>query len=326
MKILVLAEHDHKNLRPLSKAAITAATQLGKSCDILVVGNASSEVVAQQAASVKGVNQVLWVNDPIYDHALAENLTPVIVNLMQSEKYDYLLAAASTFGKNVLPRVAAKLDVSQISDIVAIESADIFVRPIYAGNALEVIKSEDAVKVITIRPTAFSFAETQSTSAPITAVTLKATESAASVSSLTKFVKLEANESTRPELTAARRIVSGGRGLQSAEHFKLIEALADCLGAGVGASRAAVDAGFVPNDYQVGQTGKVVAPELYFAIGISGAIQHIAGMKDSKVIVAINKDPEAPIFQIAHYGLVGDLFAILPELTQLLKKRLSESS
>lgn len=319
MKILVLAEHDQKNLRAVTKAVITAASQLEKTCDVLVMGGQHSEQVAKQVAGVSGVNQVWLVSDPSYENLLAESVTPLILKIIQSENYDYLLAPATTLGKNILPRVAAKLDVSQISDIVAIESPDTFIRPIYAGNALETVRSEDAIKVMTVRPTAFRFAESQSSLAPISKF-----EFTPVAQSLTQFVKLDASVTTRPELTAARRIVSGGRGLQSAEHFKLIEELADCLEAGVGASRAAVDAGFVPNDYQVGQTGKVVAPELYLAIGISGAIQHLAGMKDSKVIVAINKDPEAPIFQIATYGLVGDLFTILPELTQCLKQRLAE--
>jgi electron transfer flavoprotein alpha subunit len=269
--------------------------------------------VAEAASGIAGVRKVLLADDAVYDHGLAENLAPLLVKLAPG--YAHLLAPATTSGKNLMPRVAALLDVMQISDISAVVSPDTFVRPIYAGNALQTVQSKDPIKVITVRGTAFPPGEATGGSAPIE--TVAATGSAG----LSEFVRAELSKSERPELTSARVIISGGRGMQSGDNFHLLEKVADKLGAAVGASRAAVDAGFVPNDYQVGQTGKIVAPELYIAVGISGAIQHLAGMKDSKVIVAINKDEEAPIFQIADYGLVGDLFKILPELEAELERR-----
>jgi electron transfer flavoprotein alpha subunit len=256
---------------------------------------------------------VLLADDAAYGHGLAENLAPLLVKL--AANYSHVLAAATTFGKNLMPRVAALLDVAQISEIISVESADTFVRPIYAGNALATVQSKDKIKIITVRGTAFPAAAATGGSASIEAA------SGGSDAGQSKFLRQELSKSERPELTAARIVVSGGRGMGSGDNFKILEALADKLGAAVGASRAAVDAGFVPNDYQVGQTGKVVAPDLYIAVGISGAIQHLAGMKDSKVIVAINKDEEAPIFQIADYGLVGDLFKIVPELTAALPNK-----
>jgi len=277
------------------------------------VAGKNCRAAAEAAAAVAGVRKVLLADDAVYDHGLAENVAPLLVKL--AEGYAHLLAPATTSGKNLMPRVAALLDVMQISDISAVVSPDTFVRPIYAGNALQTVQSKDPIKVITVRGTAFPPGEATGGAAAIEAV--EATGSAG----LSEFVRAELSKSERPELTSARVIVSGGRGMQSGDNFHLLEKVADKLGAAVGASRAAVDAGFVPNDYQVGQTGKIVAPELYIAVGISGAIQHLAGMKDSKVIVAINKDEEAPIFQIADYGLVGDLFKILPELEAELERR-----
>lgn len=305
MNILVIAEHDNHFLKPSSLNTITAGCQLGNTVSVLVMGGAC-KAVAEQVASIEGVSKVILNDSPANVHFLAENIAAAVVNL--SADYTHILAPATTFGKNFMPRIAALLDVAQISDIVQIVAADTFVRPIYAGNALATVQTAEAIKVITVRTTAFSPAKSHSSLAPI------ATYDATFATEKVKFLGHELSESKRPELTAAKIIVSGGRGMQSGENFKLLEALADKLGAAIGASRAAVDAGFVPNDYQVGQTGKVVAPTLYIAVGISGAIQHLAGMKDSKVIVAINKDPDAPIFQVADYGLVGDLFEILPQL------------
>jgi electron transfer flavoprotein alpha subunit len=279
----------------------------------ILVAGAGCRAVADAAAQVSGVAKVLLADDPAYDHALAENWAPLLVKL--AANYSHILMPATTSGKNIMPRLAALLDVMQISDISAVVSADTFVRPIYAGNALATVQSKDPVKVITVRGTAFAPAEASGGSAPVEAVEGPGDAGA------TQFVRSDLSKSERPELTSARVIISGGRGMQSGDNFPLLEKVADKLGAAVGASRAAVDAGFVPNDYQVGQTGKIVAPELYIAVGISGAIQHLAGMKDSKVIVAINKDDEAPIFQIADYGLVGDLFKVLPELDEELAKR-----
>lgn len=311
MTTLVIIEHDNQELKASNKHVVAAAMQLKQSITALVLGS-NCKAVAEQAAALSGVSQVLVVDHPTLQHQLAEIVSLIVTDIAQS--YDYVLAAASSFGKNVLPRVAALLDVAQISDITAIIDANTFVRPIYAGNALATVRSLDAKKVITVRPTAFDAVPMTEQKAPIETVNISQSFEK------TQFVKQEVSKSERPELTAAEIVVSGGRGLQSGENFKLVEQLADKLGAAVGASRAAVDAGFVPNDYQVGQTGKVVAPKLYIAIGISGAIQHLAGMKDSKVIVAINKDPDAPIFQIADYGLVGDLFQILPELMSEIEK------
>jgi electron transfer flavoprotein alpha subunit len=311
MPVLLLAEHDNKTLAPATAKALAAASGFGGDVDILVAGD-GARAVAEQAAKLQGVRKVLLAEAPHLSQRLAEDIANLIVPLMQN--YDVLLAPATTTGKNVAPRVAALLDVAQISDVIEVKAKDTFVRPIYAGNALETVKTGDQKIVATIRTTAFPSA-LDGGSAPIEAVGVPAPLGLAS------FEGSEISVSERPELTAARIVVSGGRGMQSGDNFKtLIEPLADRLGAAVGASRAAVDAGYMPNDHQVGQTGKVVAPELYIAVGISGAIQHLAGMKDSKVIVAINKDAEAPIFQIADYGLVGDLFTVLPELDAELKK------
>jgi len=310
MSVLVLAEHDNKALKDATLAAVTAATQLGGDVHLLVAG-ADCAAVATDAAAVAGVAKVLLADDAAYAHALPENLAPLIVGLMSS--YDAFVAPATSRGKNTSPRVAALLDVAQISDILSVESPDTFTRPIYAGNAIATVRSADAKKIITVRGTAFAKAETSGGSAAIETI------SAAATSDKVSFAGAELTTSARPELTAAKIIVSGGRALGSSEKFhEYIDPLADKLGAAVGASRAAVDAGYAPNDYQVGQTGKIVAPELYVAIGISGAIQHLAGMKDSKIIVAINKDEEAPIFQVADLGLVGDLFTLVPELTTKL--------
>ena len=316
MSVLVVAEHDNRALKPATLHTMTAAAEIAKATGsdvhILVAGK-DCHTVAEAAAQAAGATKVLLADDAAYDHGIAENWAPLIVKL--AANYSHVLAPATTSGKNLMPRVAALLDVMQISDISAVESADTFVRPIYAGNALATVQSKDPIKVITVRGTAFAPAAAEGGNAPIE--TVPSTGSAGS----TEFVRAELSKSERPELTSARVIISGGRGMQSGDNFHLLEKVADKLGAAVGASRAAVDAGFVPNDYQVGQTGKIVAPELYVAVGISGAIQHLAGMKDSKVIVAINKDEEAPIFQIADYGIVGDLFKILPELDEELGKR-----
>ena len=308
MSILVVAEHDNSEIKGSTLNTVTAASEIGGDVSILVAGSESSSV-AEQAAKISGISSVIHVDDPIYKNFLAEDLGNLVVSV--AEGFNYILAPATTFGKNFLPRVAAKLDVQQISDIISVEDTDTFKRPIYAGSCIATVKSTDSVKVITVRTTAFDASPMVDSSVNVDV------DVGAVVDSLnnSKFVSDEIAESDRPELTAADVIVSGGRALGSSENFKIIEALADKLGAAVGASRAAVDAGYVPNDYQVGQTGKIVAPSLYIAIGISGAIQHLAGMKDSKVIVAINKDEDAPIFQVADYGLVGDLFEAVPELT-----------
>ena len=309
MSILIVAEHDNAGLKSATLNTVTAAGQLGGDIAILVVGEGCA-AAAQAAAKVAGVTKVLCADSAEYGHDLAENLAPLIAKLAAG--YSHVLAPATTFGKNVMPRAAALLDVQQISDISGIESPDTFVRPIYAGNAMATVQSTDAIKVLTVRTTAFDAAAAEGGSAPVEAV------EATGDSGLASFLGQELTKSERPELTTAGIVISGGRGMQSSENFAMIERIADKLGAAVGASRAAVDAGYVPNDYQVGQTGKVVAPDLYIAIGISGAIQHLAGMKDSKVIVAINKDEEAPIFQVADYGLVADLFQALPELEKAL--------
>ncbi len=310
MAVLVIAEHDNAALKAATLHTVTAAARLGE-VHVLVAGQAARPV-AEAAAAVAGVAKVLLAEDAAYAHGLAEPLSLLVTGLAAG--YQGLFFPATTFGKNVAPRVAALLDVAQLSDITAVLSADTFQRPIYAGNAIATVQSRDAVKVVTVRGTAFEAAAPQGGSAAIESV------AAAANPGSSRFVSQQLSKSERPELTAARIIVSGGRGMGSGENFKLIEAVADKLGAAVGASRAAVDAGFVPNDYQVGQTGKIVAPELYVAVGISGAIQHLAGMKDSKIIVAINKDEEAPIFQVADYGLVADLFQALPELSAELGK------
>ena len=311
MSVLVLAEHDNTAIKSATLNTVTAATKLDQQAVVLVAGHQCAGA-AESATKIEGVSKVLVADAAYYAHPLAENLANLVVMLAQG--YTHILAPATTSGKNVMPRVAALLDVAQISDIVAIESADTFVRPIYAGNVLATVRSPDAVKVITVRATGFAAAPATGGTASIEGV------SATPDSGLTTFEGQEVTTSDRPELTAARTIVSGGRGMGSGDNFRILEQLADKLNAAVGASRAAVDSGFVPNDYQVGQTGKIVAPDLYIAVGISGAIQHLAGMKDSKVIVAINKDAEAPIFQIADYGLVADLFQAVPELIQELEK------
>ena len=309
MTVLVVAEHDNGAVKPATLNAVAAAAELAKSgageIHVLVAGK-DCRPAADAAAKIAGVAKVLIADAAAYDHGLAENVAPLLVSL--APHYSHVLAPATTGGKNLMPRVAALLDVMQISDISGVVSQDTFVRPIYAGNALATVQSKDAIKIITVRGTAFPPVEAVGGSAAVEPVT------GPDAAGLSEFMRAELSKSERPELTSARVIISGGRGMQSGDNFHLLEAVADRLGAAVGASRAAVDAGFVPNDYQVGQTGKIVAPELYIAVGISGAIQHLAGMKDSKVIVAINKDEEAPIFQIADYGLVGDLFQILPEI------------
>ena len=306
MNILVIAEHDNNELKSSTLNTITAAHKLSADIDVLVAGSEVAEV-SKQAAAIENIKSVICVDDPIYKNFLAEDFGNLVASM--GDQYSYILAPATTFGKNFLPRVAAKLDVQQISDIISIESEDTFKRPIYAGSCIATVKSIDPIKVISVRTTAFDAANVTDAE-----VSIESKDSQNSMGNAT-FVKDELAESDRPELTAAEIIVSGGRALGSSENFQIIESLADKLGAAVGASRAAVDAGYVPNDYQVGQTGKIVAPSLYIAVGISGAIQHLAGMKDSKVIVAINKDEDAPIFQVADYGLVGDLFEAIPELT-----------
>jgi electron transfer flavoprotein alpha subunit len=309
MSVLVLVEHDGKSVRDATLAAVTAAAKLGD-VHALVAGT-NVGAVAQEAAKIAGVTKVLAADAAHLDHELAEEIAPVAAKLMAD--YDAFIAPATTFGKNIAPRVAALIDVMQVSDILSVEGPDTFTRPIYAGNAIATVKSNDAKKVITVRTTAFDRAAREGGSATVEQV------DAGAAAGKSSFVSLEASESERPELTSAKVIVSGGRAFGSSEQFHaLLDPLADKLGAAVGASRAAVDAGYAPNDYQVGQTGKIVAPQVYIAIGISGAIQHLAGMKDSKVIVAINKDEEAPIFQVADIGLVGDLFKIVPELTEKL--------
>ncbi|HAU1643086.1 TPA: electron transfer flavoprotein subunit alpha/FixB family protein [Legionella pneumophila] len=312
MSTLVLVEHNNQQLHPATRNTLSAALELGDKITLLVVGY-QCRSVAEEAASLEGVHAVLHVDNPCYEHQLAEAVSDLVVSFANS--FSAILAPSSTYGKNILPRVAAQLDVTQISDVSKIINSDTFEHPVYAGNAIETVRVLDSLKVMTIRTTAFD---------PITS-----SQEVCCIESIDKefqakgsqFVRHELSKSERPDLGSAKIVVSGGRGLQNAEKFKLIEELADTLGAAVGASRAAVDAGFVPNDYQVGQTGKVVAPLLYIAVGISGAVQHLAGMKDSKVIVAINKDADAPIFQIATYGLVGDLFELVPQLIEQLKNR-----
>ncbi|PPR68631.1 MAG: Electron transfer flavoprotein subunit alpha [Alphaproteobacteria bacterium MarineAlpha1_Bin1] len=311
MGTLVIAEHDNAELKPATLSVVTAAKQLGSDVDILVAGSGCG-TVGEAAAQVAGVTKVLVADASEYANMVAEPMADLVVTI--AKNYDAVLAVANTVGKNFMPRVAALLDVSQISEISSIEGPDTFVRPIYAGNAMATVQSSDAIKVITVRATGFDKAEATGGSASVETI------DSAGDPGISSFVGEALSSSERPELTAAKIIISGGRGMQSGDNFPIIEAVADQLGAAVGASRAAVDAGFVPNDYQVGQTGKVVAPDLYIAVGISGAIQHLAGMKDSKVIVAINKDGEAPIFQVADYGLVADLFKAVPEMEEELKK------
>jgi len=309
MSILVVAEHDNEQLNPATLKTITAAQQIGGDIEVLVAGS-GSKAVADAAANVDGVSKVLHADNDAYGHFLAENLGALVASV--AKNYSHVLAPATTTGKNFMPRVAALIDVAQVSDIIAVESDDTFRRPIYAGNAIATVRCSEPVKVITVRATAFDAASAEGGSATV--------ESLDDVfaSDKAKFSGEQVADSERPDLATAGVVISGGRGMQNGENFSMLESIADKLGAAVGASRAAVDAGFVPNDMQVGQTGKIVAPELYIAVGISGAIQHLAGMKDSKVIVAINKDEEAPIFQVADYGLVADLFEALPELEKAL--------
>ena len=308
MSVLVYAEHDNASLKTETHKLVNAAQKMGGDIHVLVAGE-GCQAVAEAAAQIDGVAKVLVADNAAYKHQLAENTADLVLEL--AGDYSHVVAAATTTGKNFMPRVAALLDVAQVSDIIGVESEDTFVRPIYAGNAIATVQSSDGKKVITVRAASFDAAGT-SGSAEIAAIdVVKGSEKS-------DFVSAELTESERPELTAAEVVISGGRGMQNGDNFKLLEGIADKLGAAIGASRAAVDAGFVPNDMQVGQTGKIVAPQLYIAVGISGAIQHLAGMKDSKVIVAINKDEEAPIFQVADYGLVGDLFEVLPELESSL--------
>ena len=309
MSILVIAEHDNNNLKGATLNTLSAATKLTGEVNLLVIGSNVDNVV-EESQLLDGVNKIIKCDADIYANAIAEDLSDIIESL--SNGYTHILAPATTFGKNLMPRIAAKLDTQQISDIISIESDDTFKRPIYAGSCIATVKSNDTVKVITVRSTAFDPVTQNNSGVEIETIDGKPS------AGISKFVSEELAKSDRPELTSANIVISGGRGMQSGDNFHLLDSIADKLGAAVGASRAAVDAGFVPNDYQVGQTGKIVAPDLYIAVGISGAIQHLAGMKDSKVIVAINKDEDAPIFQVADYGLVADLFTALPELDSAL--------
>ena len=311
MSILLISEHNNKELKPFTLNAITAASKINEDVHVLVLGH-NSDSVAKSVSEVPNVKKVIHINDTIYENYLAENYTSAIINL--SKDYSHIMCSANTFGKNLMPRVAALLDVSQVSDITKVISSDTFLRPIYAGNAFATVKSSDKIKCITVRPTSFDPAPTTGGSAEIQ------TGEVGDSTNLSKFIKKEEIKSDRPELGTARVVISGGRGMQSGENFKLITAVADKLNAAIGASRAAVDAGYITNDHQVGQTGKVVVPDLYIAVGISGAIQHLAGMKESKVIVAINKDGEAPIFSVADYGLEADLFDALPKFLEELNK------
>ena len=309
MSILVIAEHDNFNLKGSTLNTITAASLLDGEISLLIAGSNMNSVV-EEAQTIDGVSKILTCDSDSYSNSIAEDLSSLII--ANSDGYTHILAPATTFGKNLMPRISAKLDSQQISDIISVESADTFKRPIYAGSCIATVKSNDAVKIITVRSTAFDSATLNNSGIEVVDINDEGS------SGISKFVGEELAQSDRPELTAANIVISGGRGMQSGDNFHLLDSIADKLGAAVGASRAAVDAGFVPNDYQVGQTGKIVAPDLYIAVGISGAIQHLAGMKDSKVIVAINKDEDAPIFQVADYGLVADLFNALPELDSAL--------
>ena len=311
MSVLLIAEHNNKELRPFTLNAVTAASQIDSDLHVLVIGHNCSDVV-KKTSEIPEVKKVLHTEGSYYENFIAENFTPVIVKA--SENYSHIICSANTFGKNLMPRVAALLDTSQVSDIIKVVSADTFLRPIYAGNAFTTVKSNDKKKCITIRPTSFEPCKTTGGSAEI--IKFDATEQ----SEASKFIKREETKSDRPELGTARIVISGGRGMQSEDNFKLISAIANKLNAAIGASRAAVDAGYIGNDHQVGQTGKVVVPDLYIAVGISGAIQHLAGMKESKIIVAINKDGEAPIFSVADYGLEADLFEALPQFLEELNK------
>lgn len=308
MAVLVYAEHDNAHLKSETAKLVAAASKMSDGVDVLVAG-ANVAAIAEDAAKLDGVNKVLVADHAAYEHQLAENVSALVLEL--AEGYSHVVAAATTTGKNFMPRVAALLDVAQVSDIIAVESANTYVRPIYAGNAIATVQNDESKQVITVRASAFDAVASNNNA------TIESIDRVHQSEKVT-FVSQQLTESERPELTAADVIISGGRGMQNGENFSLLNGIADKLGAAIGASRAAVDAGFVPNDMQVGQTGKIVAPQLYIAVGISGAIQHLAGMKDSKVIVAINKDEEAPIFQVADYGLVGDLFELLPELESAL--------
>ncbi|MDA8604993.1 FAD-binding protein [Gammaproteobacteria bacterium] len=305
MSILVIAEHDNSTIKGATLNTIAAASSINGEVTLLVAGLDISNVI-DEAKTISGVSKIISCDHELYKNFLAEDFTKLVISIASS--YSYILAPATTFGKNLMPRISAKLDIQQISDIISIESEDTFKRPIYAGSCIATVKSNDSVKLITVRATAFDPASLDNNDIPVESI------DAIDASNISEFVSEEIAKSDRPELTAANIVISGGRGMQSGDNFHLLDSIAEKLGAAVGASRAAVDAGFVPNDYQVGQTGKIVAPDLYIAVGISGAIQHLAGMKDSKVIVAINKDEDAPIFQVADYGLVGDLFNVLPEL------------
>jgi len=309
MSILVIAEHDNTNLKGATLNTLAAAKEIGDEITLLIAGSDIASVTSE-AQQLNGITKILACDDNLYKNSLAEELSNLVVSLANS--FSYILAPATTFGKNLLPRISAKLDVQQISDIISVESEDTFKRPIYAGSCIATVKSNDTVKLITVRSTAFDPVATDNSDVPVESVDV------ANSANISEFVSEELAKSDRPELTSANIVISGGRGMQSGDNFHLLDSIADKLGAAVGASRAAVDAGFVPNDYQVGQTGKIVAPDLYIAVGISGAIQHLAGMKDSKVIVAINKDEDAPIFQVSDYGLVSDLFTALPELDSKL--------
>ena len=307
MSILILAEHNNKEISPNLLNIVTASKEIGGDIDVIIIGN-NCEDASKQASAVDGVNKVIEINSPEFENGLAENIAPILAG--KSKAYTHVLAPASTYGKNILPRISAILDVQQISDIISVESDSVFKRPIYAGNAIATVESSDSIKLITVRTSAFDKANSNSGNAEIIQ------ETASNDLNISKFVSQEIAKSERPELSSANLIVSGGRGVGSKENFKIIEQLADKIGAAIGASRAAVDAEYVANDCQVGQTGKIVAPDLYIAVGISGAIQHLAGMKDSKIIVAINKDEEAPIFSVADYGLVADLFDAVPEMIE----------
>tara|TARA_Y200000002_G_scaffold3599_1_gene3288 strand:- start:556 stop:1509 length:954 start_codon:yes stop_codon:yes gene_type:complete len=311
MSILILAEHNNEEVKSSTLNTISAASKISSDIDVLVIGS-NTEGICKEISNYQNIKKVLSVNNTDYEHAIAEKIEPVIMSI--ADNYSHIFAPATTFGKNVMPRVAVKLDVAQISDVISVESEDTFIRPIYAGNALATVKSNDLKKVITIRPTSFDVVAKEGGSGIVEDLQFD------SNNNHSEFVDREESKSDRPELSTARIVVSGGRGLQSADNFKLINDIADKLNAAIGASRAAVDAGYVSNDYQVGQTGKVVVPDLYIAVGISGAIQHLAGMKESKIIVAINKDEEAPIFNIADYGLSADLFEALPQLSSELDK------
>ena len=311
MSVLVLIEHDNKVVKASSLNTVTAAKKINQKVHAIVIGE-NCKKVSEEVSKFDGIEEVLLADNKMHANHLAENMAPLIVEI--AKNYTHILAPSSTFGKNIMPRVAALLDVAQLSDIISVINSDTFIRPIYAGNANSKIQSLDKIKIITVRTTKFEATKKEGGKAKITEIPI------GKDMNISKFVKNELNKSDRPELTSAGIIISGGRGMESGKNFSLLEELADKLKAAIGASRAAVDAGFVPNDYQVGQTGKVVAPELYIAVGISGAIQHLAGMKDSKIIVAINKDEEAPIFQVADYGLVGDLFQVLPKLTKEIDK------